>query len=314
MGRHHYLRHHAVNGILEVLTQNILPIFLVAGLGFWLRRAKNVETRPVASVVFNGFSPALVFASLVKTELPAGHLAQLALFTVLSIAAMGVVGLVAGRLIGLCKADMVVLLLCLMFVNGGNYGMTLNQLRYGDTGLSLAIVYYITSTILAYSVGVFIVSMGRRTWRESLKKLASVPAIYAVGIAIVVYSFDLPVPGPLMEAIELASDGAIPAMILVLGMNMADMTSFGQLRLTVPAASLRLLAGPLLALAIASIVGLQGLNRSVAVIEASMPTAVLTTVLATEFDVQPATVTSIVVLSTVLSPITLSLFINLLVL
>ncbi len=301
-----------MSGILEVLTQNILPIFLVAGLGFWLRRSKNVETRPIASVVFNGFSPALVFASLVNTELPAGDLGQMAVFTLLTIVAMGLLGLIAAHAMGLCKVDVAVLLLCLMFVNGGNYGLTLNQLRYGDSGLSLAIVYYIVSTILAYSVGVFIVSMGRLSGRESLRKLATVPAVYAVALAVLVFTFDIPVPEPLMEAIELVSNGAIPAMILVLGMNMADMTGLEQLHLTVPTAAVRLLAGPLIALAVATLIGLHGLNRSVAVIEASMPTAVLTTVLATEFDVKPATVTSIVVLSTLLSPITLSLFINLL--
>ena len=46
--------------------------------------------------------------------------------------------------------------------------------------------------------------------------------------------------------------------------------------------------------------------------EASMPTAVIVTVLATEFDVEPALVTGSVVLSTLLSPISLTLLIALL--
>jgi len=303
-----------VNGILEVLTENILPIFLVAGLGFWLRRYKQVDTRPVASVVFNGFSPALVFASLVATQVPVAQLGQLALFTALSITIMGAVGLLVARVMRLGKVETAVLLIALMFVNGGNYGLTLNQLRYGDAGLSLAIVYYITSTILAYSAGVFIVSMGRQTWRESLRRLASVPALYAVGLAVLVYSLDISIPNPLMAAVDLAAEGAIPAMILVLGMNMADLRRVSPSGVTGPAVALRLVAGPLVAVGVAALLGLEGLSRSVSIIEASMPSAVLTTVLATEFDVMPATMTGIVVLSTLLSPITLSLMIELLML
>lgn len=301
-----------VDGIIEVLSQNILPIFLVAGLGFWLRRYKGVDTRPVASVVFNGFSPALVFSSLVGTQLPVIELGQLALFAILVISVMGLVGFVVGRLLRLEKIDVAVLLIALMFVNGGNYGLTLNQLRYGDAGLSLAIVYYIMSTILTYTVGVLIVSVGRTPWQDSLKGLAGVPAIYAVGLAIVVYSLRIPVPGPLMSAIDVAAGGAIPAMILVLGMNLADLKGMGQLRLTIPAVSLRLLLGPVVAVGVAALVGLEGLGRSVSIIEASMPSAVMTTVLATEYGAKPATMTGIVVLSTLLSPITLSVLINLL--
>lgn len=301
-----------VDGIIEVLSQNILPIFLVAGLGYWLRRYRGVDTRPVASVVFNGFSPALVFAALVGTQLPVVELGRLALFALLSIAVMGVVGLVAGLALRLDKIDIAVLLIALMFVNGGNYGLTLNQLRYGDVGLSLAIVYYIMSTILTYSAGVLIVSMGRIPWRESLKGLARVPALYAVALAIVVYSLRVPVPGPLMSAIDVAAGGAIPAMILVLGMNLADLKGMGQLQLTLPAVSLRLLIGPVVAIGVAALVGLEGLGRSVSIIEASMPSAVMTTVLATEYETKPATMTGIVVLSTLLSPITLSVLINVL--
>lgn len=301
-----------VDGIIEVLSQNILPIFLVAGLGFWLRRYKGVETRPVASAVFNGFSPALVFAALVGSQLPIVQLGQLALFALLSIAVMGLLGFITGRLMRLEKIDVAVLVIALMFVNGGNYGLTLNQLRYGEAGLSLAIVYYIMSTILTYTAGVLIVSMGRIPWRDSLKGLARVPAIYAVGLAVLVYSLQIPVPGPLMSAIDVAASGAIPAMILVLGMNLADLKGMGQLRLTLPAVSLRLLVGPVVAVGVAALIGLEGLGRSVSIIEASMPSAVMTTVLATEYDAKPATMTGIVVLSTLLSPITLSLLINIL--
>jgi hypothetical protein len=67
-----------------------------------------------------------------------------------------------------------------------------------------------------------------------------------------------------------------------------------------------------MALFVAMLLNLQGLSRSTSIIEASMPPAVITIILATEFDLQPTAVTSIVVLATLLSPLTLALTINLL--
>lgn len=301
-----------MGSIVEVLTQNIFPIFLVAGLGFLLRRVKGLDPRVLAGVVFNGFSPCLVFVSLVNSQLSSGELVQLGAFTVLVIMLNGLVALLVARLLRLSRMATVVLLLTVMFVNGGNYGLTLNQLRYGEEGLARAVVYYIVSSMLAYTLGVFIVSMGHLDWRQALRRLARVPAVYAVVLAITVYSLEITIPRPVMSSLELAAAGAIPAMLVVLGMNMAGFLEGISLRLALPAISLRLIVGPLLGLAVAGWLGLHGLSRSTSIVEASMPPAVLTTLLATEFDVQPGVVTSVVVVSTLFSPITLGVFITLL--
>lgn len=265
----------------------------------------------MAAVVFNGFSPCLVFISLVNSQLPPSELARLGLFSLLVILLMGLLGLLAGHLLRLSRMERIVLLLVLMFVNGGNYGLTLNQLRYGEAGLSRAIVYYVVSTVLVYTLGVFIASMGQRPWQDAVQRLVRVPALYGVLAAILVYTLGLTVPSPLYSAIEVAAAGAIPAMLVVLGMNMARLRSAGELRLAFPAVSLRLMVAPLVAFLVASQLGLQGISRSTAIIEASMPAAVITTVIATEFDVKPLAVTGIVVLSTLFSPLTLAIFINL---
>ena len=301
-----------MNNILAVFTQNILPILIVAGCGFALQKWKTLDKQTLSKVTLYILSPALVFSSLVKSELKTGELGSLVLFTILAMAAMAIIAFLLARMMRLSRRETAALVITVVFVNGGNYGLTLNQLRYGDAGLSLAIVYYATSTILLYSVGILIASMGRLHWKAALKRLLSLPPIYAAVGAILVYFFAIPLPGPLVSAIDILGRGAIPVMLLVLGMQMADMQGNGALRLTIPAIGLRLLVGPLVAVLVAGLVGLQGLSRSVGIIEASMPTAVITIILATEFELQPTAVTSIVIGSTLLSPITLSLMITLL--
>ena len=67
-----------------------------------------------------------------------------------------------------------------------------------------------------------------------------------------------------------------------------------------------LVVAPIVALSLTWVLGLEGPARQAAVVQASMPAAVVTTVLALEFEVAPAFVTSVVFLTTVLSPLTLA--------
>ena len=295
-----------MDSIVDVLVQNLLPIFIVAAFGYGLQRWTDIDKKSLSSAVLYVFSPCLVFSSLVSSQLPGGELTKLALFAVLNVALMGILVFVLSRMMRLSRTETAALMIVVMFVNGGNYGLTLNQLRYGDAGLSRAVVYYTTSTIITYTIGIFIASMGRLSPRMTLQRLLRLPPVYAAVLAVLVYTLKISVPQPLLEGISVAGGGAIPVLLVVLGMQMADLKGNSSLRLAIPAVSLRLVAGPLLGLLIASMLGLTGLGRSTSIIEASMPTAVFTIILATEFDLHPTAVTSIVVLTTLLSPITIA--------
>lgn len=298
--------------IFAVFTQNILPIFIVAGFGFLLAKTVQLDKRSLSTVVLYVLSPCLVFSSLVNSRLPTGELGRLALFAALNIALMGVVGLLAAIVLRLSRPQVVALLLVLMFVNGGNYGLTLNQLRYGSEGLSRAIVYYTTSTIVTYTFGLWLSSMGTLNWKEAARRLLRLPPVYAAVAAIMVYLTNVQLPQPLLRGLEVAGSGAIPVLLLLLGMQLANLQEAAVLRIAIPAALLRLVVGPLSGVMIAAWVGLEGLGRATSIVEASMPTAVMTIVLATEFDVEPQLVTTVVILSTLLSPLTVSFVITLL--
>jgi malate permease and related proteins len=301
-----------LSNIVAVLTQNILPIFIVAAFGFGLQRWLGLDKRTLSNAVFNCFSPCLVFASLVNSRLGGDELIGLVGFTIATILLMGALGLGVARLFRFSRADTAALLIVVMFVNGGNYGLTLNQLRYGDEGLARAVVYYMTSTVMVYTVGVLVASMGQLHGRAALARVLRVPAVYAAVLAVIVYTLHIPIPAPLMRGIEVAGAGAIPVMLLVLGMQMADMQVTDTWRLTIPAVSLRLIIGPVVGVLVAAFLGLQGLGRATSIIEASMPTAVIAIILATEFGLHPSLVTSIVVWTTLFSPLTLAATITLL--
>ncbi len=285
---------------------------LVASFGYLLRRRFSLHVGTLSTVVFQVLSPCLVFSSLATSKLPGGELAELVAFSALNIVVMGGLAFGLARLLRLDRVGSATLMIVTMFVNGGNYGLTLLQLRNGDDGLSRGIVYYVTSTVMVYTLGVMIASMGRTDWRGTLGRMLRLPAVYAALLAIVVYSFNIPIPAPIMSGIAIAGNGAIPVMLLVLGMQIADMRPEDSTNFVWPAVGLRLVGGPFVGLAVATVLGLQGLSRSSMIVESAMPTAVINLILASEFSLPTSVVARIVVFSTLVSPLTVAATITLL--
>jgi predicted permease len=95
-------------------------------------------------------------------------------------------------------------------------------------------------------------------------------------------------------------------MLILLGVELTRVQLSGSLRAIQLSVGLRLLISPLIALLLASLFGLQGFARQGSVTEASMPTMVSATVLATEYQLDSKLITAVVFISTLLSPLTLT--------
>jgi predicted permease len=136
-----------------------------------------------------------------------------------------------------------------------------------------------------------------------------VPAFSGASAASLVRAVGVPFPAPLARPAALLSDAALPMMILVLGMQLERVTWPERPDMVIVAALLSLIGTPLAAFGAAHLLGLHGAAFQAGVLQASMPTAVITTILALEFDVLPNFVTSVVCVTTLLSPLTLTVLI-----
>ena len=292
--------------LISIFVSDILPIFLVASVGFLLARRLDASVKTLAQVVLYALVPCLVFKMLVTSKMTGPEVGRMALLAVLVTTVMGLLARVAAIPLGLSRAELSAFLLVVMFSNGGNYGLPVVLFAFGTEALSHGTVFFVTSSMLTYTIGVFLAASGRRSVRHAILGITRIPAIYGVAVALFVLASGISIPLPLMRPIGLLSDAALPMMVLVLGMQLG--------RATVPrrplaigvAVGLSLLAAPVVALGLTSILGLSGAARQAGIILASMPTAVVTTILALEFDIEPAFVTNAVFISTLLSPLTLT--------
>jgi predicted permease len=292
--------------LLPIFANDILPIFVLAAIGFLLARYSGVEARSLSRITFNALSPCLVFHLLVTSTISAGEFGRMASFCVLMMATMGVLSWIAGRALRLDRPTSIALMLVVMFSNGGNYGLPVAMFAFGSEALAFASVYFVTSSVLTYTAGVFLAASGRRSIAQALWGVTRVPTIYAVAAAGLVMWLRIPLPETALRPITLLSDAALPLMILVLGMQLERATKPERVSVVATAVALSIVATPILGWVLARLLGLEGAAFQAAVIQASMPAAVVTTILALQYEIAPSFVTSVVIVSTLLSPFTLT--------
>lgn len=292
--------------MLSVFASDLLPIFLIAGAGYLLARLQATHVKSVVHVVFYSLLPCLAFKMLVTAPIDRGLAGRLIVLAVLILIGMGLVGLLVARLMGLDRAETTAFLLVVMFSNGGNYGLPVVLFAYGQEALPHATVFFLTGSVLMWSVGAFLAAAGQRSAWRALLSLTRVPSLYGVGAALIVLSTGVSVPVALMRPIGMLADAALPVMILILGMQFRSAAAPTRPFRVVCAVAVALVVAPGVAYLLARVLGVTGVPLQVAVILSSMPTAVSTTILALEFDAAPEFVTSAVFLSTILSPLTLT--------
>jgi predicted permease len=295
--------------LASIFLSDIVPVFVIAGVGFLLARYRGVRVQDLSRVVFNALSPCLVFTLLVTSHVDAAEFGRMALYAVLLMAAIGFVARLAAIPFGLDRPALVGFLLVAMFSNNGNYGLPVTLFAFGKDAMAQATVYFVTMAVLTYTVGILLAEMGRRSITRALSAILGVPAIYGVAAAALVVATHTALPVFVTRPVSLLADAAVPMMLLVLGMQLERAGMPDRPALVAVSVCLSLLGSPVLGFLIANALGLTGPARQAAVIQASMPAAVITTILAVEFDVAPNFVTAVVFFSTLLSPFTLTLLI-----
>ncbi len=295
-----------MSSLLVLFLNNIFPIFLTAGTGYLAGKYLKVEPRSLSQVLFYILSPSLIFNLLTTTQLNNAAILQMTGFTAATILAVALLTWAVGALFRFPRRLLVAVILTATFTNAGNFGLSMNQFAFGDAALAYASLYFVTSIILIYTVGVFIASLGSSSIGHALLGVFKIPVVYAVALALLFNGLGLKLPLPLNRAVTLLSNAAVPLMLVLMGAQLQRSSWSNHVLALSLSNIIRLLVAPVLALGFSLVFGLQGPARQAGIAESGTPTAVLITVLATEYDVEPSFVTTVVFLSTLLCPLTLT--------
>jgi hypothetical protein len=295
-----------VSTLLRLFAENLLPVLIVAGVGFALQRALRFDPAPLSRVAFYAALPALQFDLLVSSDILPAQLGQMMLLATVVIGCMAAIGFLVSRALRLPERLAAAFILSVTFMNAGNYGLSVNKFAFGEPGLAWASVFFVTSSMLTNAAGVYVATVGRSSPLKAAAGLLKVPALYSIPLALLVRGTGVVVPPFVARPIELLAAAAVPIMLLLLGMQMARAGKPQRPSLVGLIAGLRLVASPVIAWMLVPAFSLPTLAGQVAVLQAGMPSAVLNSIIATEFDAEPGFVAGAVLVSTLLSPLTLT--------
>jgi predicted permease len=285
--------------VLSQLSAVVLPVLLVAGIGFtWARMGRRFDSVFLTDIATNIGTPCLVAHSLTTLKISPAALAQMGMAVLLAIAGFLVLGIVTLRLMKLSPNSY---LPALTFPNTGNMGLPLALFAFGQEGLGLAVVYFGCTVTLQFTLGISL-SAGNL----SLSRLVRTPTIYAVAISIVMLVLKIQPPAWIANTISVLGGITIPMMLLTLGVSLAQLKVNAMGRNLV-LACVRLAGGFLIALFIAHLFDLPPIAAGVLIIQSSMPVAVFNFLFAQYYGRAHGDVAAMVVISTAISFITLPL-------
>lgn len=297
--------------MLSTLTSVMVPIGLLILSGAVAKAVLNPDLRLLASINLYVLSPALVFHCLANSKASSSSLLTLGLGTlVLSFALTGL-ATIWSKLRRYGRAETSGFYLATVFANAGNFGLPVTMATLGTKGTEIAIAIIVVQQILMFTLGVYLASRSNLSINASLWSIARMPSVYAALLAILHRQKFLVVGRLGLQLASLLTQAAIPLFLILLGAQVSS-HKFGWRNRTVYAASVfRLAVAPIIALSIARLLGIDSFGTNVFVLESAMPTAVITTMLAVEYNASPTMVSCVTLFTTVASIVTIPILLTL---
>ena len=298
--------------LLHTLYQVFLPISLPVIGGILLKRFRNLDSKPIATMSLYVLTPAIVFNTLLHADISLNDIGTTIIFSLLSLVLLWAIAIGLSRILQLNKEEQAGLTLISTFTNCVNYGLPLVLLAFGQLGLDKASVYVIGQMIIVNTVGVFFAARSQFSVKQAGLAVFRLPAIYATLIAVILRVTDIALPTALDSGFVMLAAAYSPVALVVLGTQMisvgststtvtANQTTQSSNRAFWAGLSIRLLVAPLLSWLLLTWLQVEGILFSVLLILTSMPTAVNAVILAGQFNAAPKLVSRCILWTTLAS-------------
>jgi len=283
---------------MAILFPVLFPIFVLILVGYLYAKFRHVDMEFANRTNMEIFIPALLIEALSRKSF------NLIDYQLLAIAGLLVVllsGVLAWAFAKAFKLSVPMFVPSMMFNNCGNMGLPLAILAFGEEAISAAVVLFLVSNLLHFTLGTYIVG-GKISWWNLIK----MPVNIATIIGLVISFTHWQMPEVIHIPIQMLSQVAIPLMLVSLGVRMTtvDLSAW---RLGMIGAVLCPLFSVVIAFVLLLFIPIEPTQRIQLLIFATLPPAVLNYMFAEKYNQQPTEVASMVVVGNALSLFTLAL-------
>lgn len=291
---------------MTIFIQVVLPVLLIFLTGYGIQKWKRLDIKPLSTIAIYILTPMLVFQTFYRAELNKQY-ANIVLFSLILLAVLIVCNVIYCKIKKFDQSVESGLILSTAFMNSGNYGAPIVLFAYGETAFAYAVSILVLHAIIMNFFGVFYAARGKAGIKYALKAVLEMPPTYAVLVALFFNISEVHLPANILSAIDLLAAATIPLIMIILGMQLAEITitniewdkiSFGIV--------VRLILSPLIAVGIIYFMPMDPLLEKVLILTSAMPSAATTVIYAIQYDTEPDLVSSVTFITTLLSVFTIT--------
>ena len=283
--------------MIQVLS-TVIPVFLIILAGYLIGKYKKINTKPFIDLIVYISGPALLFSSIANSDI------DLTDFLTISLSAIAIISisfLLVFIILKITSSKKVGLYLPMSIGNTGYLGYPVALFAFGIAGLSRAVVFDMMASLFLYSLGIYIIHH-----KNEIKEIFKVPLIYAVVIGLIFNILKIKTPEIIFKPIEMIGLITIPLALLILGYQLTQI-KISSAKTAVLASLFKIIGGFIIALIIIKIFSITGLVKNIIILQAAMPSAVMSMILCHKYKRDANLVSSVIFISTLLSIITIPL-------
>ena len=281
----------------------MIPIIIIIFIGYvWNKIGNNLNQKEITNIITWIGAPCLIFNTLIQLESSLILLKNMIIAAIFIIISMFLFSYILLKIINFPIRTFIN---PMSFSNSGNLGMTIALFAFGSIGLELAVIVFMITSILHFTLGI---SIWSGKW--SFKFLAKTPVIYAVILGLSVNLTNIELPKTFTNTTSILAGITIPLLLFTMGISLNKISYRLDLKIIFLIA-LRILFAISITYVITCLLNINGIAKNVILLQAVLPAPIFTYLFASQYNVQPDKVANYLMTSTIISLFTITIFLTL---
>lgn len=293
------------------VVSTVSSIFLLLFLGYAMKKARVLraeDTDLLNTIVLYLTLPAFIFETVHGYHQPLPwSMVKIPIIGFAMIAVVLFVTYLIGRAMKLDRPTLGAMILVAGFGNTGFLGYPVTQAAFHNQGALVTSVLYdnLGMALPLYVVGTMIAAgfAGEKASARQILKMLMLPTMLCLPVALLMRP--MTVPAPIMNAIHYLASGTVPLVMISIGLSLTAKSLKGYVAPTIVVCVLKLAVLPFISYYAYGVVGVTGITHQAGVLEAAMPTAAMSCVVAMKFGANGRFAAAVIFVTTLLSIFTI---------
>ena len=285
------------------LFEVLFPVFFIVGIGYFLgKKSPNLDTSFITNYAANFGTPALVIFALTSSGVTFSVFAEYFIYSLIAIICFAIIGII---FLFLMKKDYIRELPPFILPNTGNMGIPICLFAYGSAGMGVAAAISSVVVLLHFTLNVFLANK-----KFDINVIIKSPSFYAILVVVGILYFEIETPTFVLNTVMLLAYGMIVLILISLGVALTQLKVFSFKSSAISSIG-RVIIGPIIGIILIKIFNLSGFAAGVLLIQCSMPSAILTYLIASMYSPKEIVdnIASMIVVSTLMSLVTVPIIV-----